>query len=68
MSALDLSRLGAWRDLNFFADTLPQIEAALADDPRVFLPPASQVFAALEHTQPDDVQVVTLVLRHATLI
>ena len=60
MSALDLSRLGAWRDLNFFTDTLPQIEAALADDPRVFLPPASQVFAALEHTQPDDVQVVIL--------
>ena len=60
MTALDLSRLGAWRDLPFFDDTLPAIQAALAKDERMFLPPAPQVFAALEHTQPDDVQVVIL--------
>lgn len=56
----DLSRLGAWRDLPFFTDTLPGIEAALLDDPRQILPPAPQVFAALEATAPDDVKVVIL--------
>ena len=30
MSRFDLSRLGAWRDLAFFDDTLPGIAAALA--------------------------------------
>lgn len=56
----DLSRLGAWRDLPFFTDTLPGIETALADDPRQILPPAPQVFAALESTAPQDVKVVIL--------
>lgn len=54
----DLSRLGAWGELPFFADTLPAIEARLAQEHRTVLPPATQVFKALEHTQPDDVQVV----------
>jgi uracil-DNA glycosylase len=56
----DLTRLGAWRDLPFFKTTLPDIEAALAQDARIILPPAPQVFAALEGTQPDDVRVVIL--------
>ena len=60
MSRFDLSRLGAWRDLAFFDDTLPGIAAALAADPRETLPPRPQVFAALEHTQPDAVRVVIL--------
>lgn len=56
----DLSRLGAWADLPFFAEDWPRIEAALSDDPRDVLPPAAQRFAALERTQPDDVRVVIL--------
>jgi len=54
----DLSRLGAWRDLPFFNETLPQIELALEQDAHPFLPPATQIFSALEATQPDDVRVV----------
>ena len=60
MSRFALSRLGAWRDLAFFDDTLPGIAAALAADPRETLPPRTQVFAALEHTQPGAVRVVIL--------
>ncbi|WP_176249305.1 uracil-DNA glycosylase [Sulfitobacter sp. HGT1] len=56
----DPSTLGAWRDLPFFDETLPGIEAALAQDDRLILPPRDQVFAALERTQPDDVRVVIL--------
>lgn len=56
----DLSRLGHWADLPFFADTLPKIEATLAAEHRPVLPPADRVFAALERTQPDDVRVVIL--------
>lgn len=56
----DLTRLGAWRDLPFFDATLPAIKTALEQDPRVILPPAPQVFAALEQTQPDAVKVVIL--------
>jgi uracil-DNA glycosylase len=56
----DLSALGAWGDLPFFADTLPGIEAKLADEPRTVFPPSHQVFAALEAVQPDDVKVVIL--------
>lgn len=56
----DLSRLGAWADLPFFAEDWPRIEAALSDDPRDVLPPAAQRFAALERTQPDAVRVVIL--------
>ncbi|WP_299416435.1 uracil-DNA glycosylase [uncultured Sulfitobacter sp.] len=54
----DLSHLGAWRDLPFFTTVLPQIEAKLAQETRAILPPAAHVFAALQRTQPDDVNVV----------
>jgi len=53
----DLSRLGAWRDLPFFDEALPEIEVALAS---AFLPPQEKVFAALERTQPAAVRVVIL--------
>ena len=53
-------RLGSWGTLPFFADTLPGIEAALSADKRMILPPADQIFAALEHVAPDDVRVVIL--------
>lgn len=56
----DLSRLGDWADLGFFADTLPQIETALEEETRNIFPPAPQVFHALERVQPDDVRVVIL--------
>lgn len=55
-----LQRLGAWADLPFFHDTLPQIERTLARDSRPCLPPPELTFAALEHTQPDAVRVVIL--------
>ena len=55
MFALD--HLGAWRDLPFFTNDLPQIAAKLPDE---FLPPAHLTFAALAATQPNDVRVVIL--------
>ncbi|MGD9295341.1 MAG: uracil-DNA glycosylase [Roseobacter sp.] len=60
MSGFDLSRLGAWRDLPFFSETLPSIERVLAGETVPVLPPKDQVFAALERVQPDDVHVVIL--------
>lgn len=57
---LDTARLGRWATLPFFCDTLPEIQTALASDPRDILPPADQVFAALERTQPAEVRVVIL--------
>ncbi|NNE53090.1 MAG: uracil-DNA glycosylase [Sulfitobacter sp.] len=60
MSALDLSRLGAWHDLPFFRDDLPRIEAALAREDRPVFPPAPAIFQALERTQPEDTRVVIL--------
>ena len=56
----DLGRLGDWRTLPFFDETLPQIEAALRAETRTVLPPVPQVFNALERVQPDDVRVVIL--------
>lgn len=56
----DLGRLGAWRNLPFFDDTLPLIEAQLRAEARTVLPPAPLVFNALERVQPDDVRVVIL--------
>lgn len=56
----DLSRLGAWRDLPFFAQDLPAIEAALRADPRPCLPPPPLGFNALERVQPETVRVVIL--------
>jgi uracil-DNA glycosylase len=60
MTPLNLKRLGAWRDLPFFTSDLPGIEAALAREKRDVLPPPDQIFAALEHVQPDAVRVVIL--------
>lgn len=60
MSWFDLSRLGAWRDLPFFARDLPGIEAALAQEERPVLPPAAATFAALERVPPEKVRVVIL--------
>ena len=56
----DLSRLGGWSDLRFFADTLPGIATALASETRQVLPARAQTFAALELTQPHDTRVVIL--------
>lgn len=55
----DLSRLGAWADLPFFALDWPAIEAALAQEADV-LPPDEQRFAALERCQPEATRVVIL--------
>ena len=57
---LDTANIGAWRDLPFFREDLPGIEAALGREARQILPDAGQVFAALEMTQPDAVRVVIL--------
>ncbi|WP_298857161.1 uracil-DNA glycosylase [uncultured Sulfitobacter sp.] len=56
----DLSRLGAWADLPFFKESLPQIETRLKAENRTILPPAPLIFHALERVQPDDVRVVIL--------
>lgn len=56
----DLSRLGDWADLPFFAEDLPAIEAALAAEAREILPPAPLRFAALERCQPEATRVVIL--------
>ncbi|MFK7745429.1 MAG: uracil-DNA glycosylase [Roseobacter sp.] len=55
-----MTTLGAWRALPFFDDTLPAIERKLASSDTPILPPAHQIFAALERVQPDDVRVVIL--------
>lgn len=57
---LDLSRLGAWGDLPFFAQDLPAIGTALAAEETPVFPPGDRVFAALERTQPHDTKVVIL--------
>ena len=49
-----------WDDLPFFAEDWPRIAAALRDEPREVLPPAPQLFAALEACAPDEVRVVIL--------
>jgi uracil-DNA glycosylase len=53
----DQARLGAWRDLPFFAQDLPRIQTLIGDD---FLPPATMTFAALERCQPDMTRVVII--------
>lgn len=57
---LRTDRLGAWGDLPFFQQELARIQAALASDTRMILPPAQDVFAALERVAPDEVRVVIL--------
>ncbi|WP_342070765.1 uracil-DNA glycosylase [Yoonia algicola] len=53
----DLSDLGAWGDLPFFAQDLPRIAAQIDGD---FLPPPALTFAAFERTQPAETRVVIL--------
>ncbi len=53
----DLSGLGAWGDLPFFARDLPDITTRIGAG---FLPPPALTFAALERCQPDDARVVIL--------
>ena len=60
MSFFDLSRLGSWRELAFFEDVLPDLQCKLEVEDQTILPPAGQVFAALEATPPQDVRVVIL--------
>ncbi|MDU8911477.1 uracil-DNA glycosylase [Aestuariicoccus sp. MJ-SS9] len=50
----------AWAHLPFFTNVLPRIDAALAAEDRVILPPEHQRFAALEACAPDRVRVVIL--------
>lgn len=50
----------AWAHLPFFRTDWPRIEAELAADRRMVLPPESQRFAALDLTPPDSVRVVIL--------
>ena len=59
MTTLDTSRLGAWRHLLFFNSAFEELSAKLRQE-QSCLPPADQVFAALEATQPDSVRVVVL--------
>lgn len=54
----DLSRIGAWRDLPFFADKLPAIAKSIGVQD--ILPPPVATFRALERCQPDDTRVVIL--------
>ncbi|MCK0094714.1 uracil-DNA glycosylase [Yoonia sp. F2084L] len=53
----DLSGLGAWGDLPFFAEDLPKIKSAIDGD---VLPPPALTFAAFARTQPDATRVVIL--------
>ena len=53
----DLTGLGDWGDLPFFADDLPQITDKIAGD---VLPPPALTFAALSRSQPDATRVVIL--------
>ena len=55
-----IDRIGAWAELPFFGAPWSDLRATLAAEPRDILPPAEQVFAALERCQPDDVRVVIL--------
>lgn len=56
----DLSRLGAWKDLSFFTEDLPEIEETLRAETRPIFPPSELVFAALEACPPDVVRAVIL--------
>lgn len=60
MSLFDLSRLGLWRDLDFFDQVLPDLQHTLFAERHTLLPPTRQVFAALEATPPEAVRVVIL--------
>lgn len=60
MTPLDLSRLGTWATLPFFTDRLPAIQSVIDTETGRVLPPAHQVFAALERVAPAQVRVVIL--------
>ncbi|MCV3272390.1 uracil-DNA glycosylase [Roseobacter sinensis] len=60
MTEAGLHALGAWAHLPFFQTAWPALAAKLAEDPRVVLPPAPQMFRALERVQPDEARVVIL--------
>ena len=60
MTSPDLSRLGAWADLPFWAEDYPRIAAALQAEDRAVYPPPDRIFAALERTQPQATRVVIL--------
>ncbi|SFR37588.1 Uracil-DNA glycosylase [Yoonia tamlensis] len=53
----DLGRLGAWRDLPFFDESLPALAAKLDAD---ILPPPALTFAALERCQPNATRIVII--------
>ena len=53
----DLSGLGEWGKLPFFADDLPRIQTQITGQ---ILPPPALTFAALARTQPHDTHVVIL--------
>lgn len=55
-----MTSLGAWARLPFFETDWPALQAKLAADPRQILPPAHQIFRALERVQPDAAKVVIL--------
>ncbi|MEC8573353.1 MAG: uracil-DNA glycosylase [Pseudomonadota bacterium] len=59
MSA-DLAGLGGWSELPFFNESYPAIAHAVAEDPRVILPPTEQRLAALSLTPPEATRVVIL--------
>jgi len=50
----------SWAGLPFFDNALPAIRVALAAENGPVLPPADQIFAALDRTAPDKVRVVIL--------
>lgn len=56
----DLTRLGAWADLPFFGQALPDIADRLSQESDPIFPPAERVFAALERCQPDATRVLIL--------
>ncbi len=58
--AHDLSSLGEWASLPFFAKRWPDLSAYLAAQAPDALPPSHLRFAALERTPPDAVRVVIL--------
>ena len=55
-----MDALGRWNALPFFSETWPGISDALRRETAPVLPPADEVFAALERTQPEHTQVVIL--------
>lgn len=60
MSGYSLNALGEWRALPFFEEIWPGVQERLAAETRQILPPAPQVFRALEQVQPDEARVVIL--------